>query len=49
MVPFSFCDYDLMALSDDALFWPHHRALIVADLHFEKASWFAGTGQMLPP
>lgn len=49
MVPFSFCDFDLMALSDDALFWPRHSALIVADLHFEKASWFAGAGQMLPP
>ena len=25
------------------------RALIVADLHLEKASWFAARGQMLPP
>ena len=25
------------------------RAVLVADLHFEKASWFAGHGQMLPP
>jgi uncharacterized protein len=32
-----------------ALFWPAHRALIVADLHLEKASWFAMRGQMLPP
>jgi uncharacterized protein len=31
------------------LFWPARGALIVADLHFEKASWFARFGQMLPP
>lgn len=49
MVPFSFCGHDLIALTDAALFWPKHRALIVADLHFEKGSWFASHGQMLPP
>jgi uncharacterized protein len=32
-----------------ALFWPGRSALIVADLHLEKASWFAMRGQMLPP
>lgn len=32
-----------------ALFLPSRRALIVADLHLEKASWFAERGQMLPP
>ena len=32
-----------------ALFWPARAALIVADLHLEKASWFATHGQMLPP
>lgn len=49
MVRFSFCDVALMALPQGALFWPDRRALIVADLHFEKASWFARFGQMLPP
>jgi uncharacterized protein len=39
----------LHALPQGALFWPARRALIVADLHFEKASWFAKFGQMLPP
>jgi DNA ligase-associated metallophosphoesterase len=29
--------------------WPARRALLVADLHLEKASWFARGGQMLPP
>lgn len=49
MVPFSFAGHDLLALSQGALFWPARRALLVADLHFEKASWFAIRGQMLPP
>jgi hypothetical protein len=49
MVRFSFCDHELMALPQGALFWPSRRALLVADLHLEKASWFARLGQMLPP
>jgi hypothetical protein len=49
MVRFSFCDHELMALPQGALFWPSRRALLVADLHLEKASWFARFGQMLPP
>lgn len=49
MVRFSFAGYDLIALTQGALFWPARAALIVADLHFEKASWFAMRGQMLPP
>jgi DNA ligase-associated metallophosphoesterase len=32
-----------------ALYWPREQALLVADLHLEKASFFARTGQMLPP
>lgn len=50
MVPFSFAGHELVALSAGALFWPARRALLVADLHLEKASWFAArSGQMLPP
>ncbi len=49
MVPFSFAGHALAALPQGALFWPARRALLVADLHFEKASWFARFGQMLPP
>ena len=49
MVRFSFCNHELMALPQGALFWPARRALLVADLHLEKASWFARLGQMLPP
>jgi len=32
-----------------ALYWPDKRVLMVADLHFEKGSAFATTGQFLPP
>ena len=32
-----------------ALYWPRERALLVADLHLEKASFYAKHGQMLPP
>lgn len=49
MVPFSFAGHELNALPEGALFWPARQALIVADLHLEKASWFARVGQMLPP
>jgi uncharacterized protein len=46
---FNFGRHVLVALPQGALFWPAQQALIVADLHFEKASWFARFGQMLPP
>lgn len=49
MVPFSFAGHSLAASASGALFWPTRRALLVADLHLEKASWYAGHGQMLPP
>lgn len=49
MVPLSFGGHEFRALSGGALYWPARRALLVADLHFEKASWFARFGQMLPP
>jgi uncharacterized protein len=49
MVPFLFAGHELIALPQGALFWPARKALIVADLHLEKASWFARGGQMLPP
>ncbi len=38
-----------MALAPGALYWPARRALVVADLHLEKASFLARGGQMLPP
>ena len=49
MVRLSFCGQEFAALPQGALFWPARRALLLADLHLEKASWFAKNGQMLPP
>ena len=49
MVPLSFATKLFQASPEGAVFWPAERALLVADLHLEKASWFARLGQMLPP
>ena len=49
MVPLSFAGETFFATPDGALFWPEQNALLVADLHLEKASWFARFGQFLPP
>ena len=49
MVPFSFAGETFEATASGALFWRAHQALLVADLHLEKASWFARLGQFLPP
>lgn len=46
---FDFAGQQFHMLADRALFWPRHAALIVADLHLEKASWYAAQGQPLPP
>jgi DNA ligase-associated metallophosphoesterase len=49
MVPFSFAGETFEATPEGALCWPAQQALLVADLHLEKASWFARVGQFLPP
>jgi len=49
MVPFSFAGIDFAASPEGALYWPARGALLLADLHLEKASFFARFGQMLPP
>ena len=53
MVPFSFAGQEFVLGSalgaGRALYWPAQQALLVADLHLEKASFFARHGQMLPP
>ena len=48
MVPLSFGGHDFLASRNGALFWAAENALLVADLHLEKASWFARLGQILP-
>ncbi len=49
MVPLSFADQEFALIDGRALYWPREQALLVADLHLEKASFFAQHGQMLPP
>ncbi len=49
MVPFSFANQEFALVQGRALFWARENALLVADLHLEKASYFARFGQMLPP
>jgi DNA ligase-associated metallophosphoesterase len=49
MVPLSFASQQFLASPDGALVWPSQNAMLVADLHLEKASWFARLGQKLPP
>jgi len=49
MVHLSFAGHEFAIIDRLALHWPAERALFVADLHFEKASWYAAGGQMLPP
>jgi len=49
MVPFSFSGQEMRLVQGRAVFWPAEDTLLVADLHLEKASFFAAHGQMLPP
>ena len=49
MVPLSFAGQELALTKSGAVYWPRERALLVADLHLEKASFYARHGQMLPP
>jgi DNA ligase-associated metallophosphoesterase len=47
--PFEFNREEFALVEGRALYWPRERALLVADLHLEKASFFARHGQLLPP
>ena len=49
MIPLVFAGEEFLAHPAGALYWPARQALLVADLHLEKASWFARLGQLLPP
>ena len=48
-VAISFAGERLRPLPCGGLFWPARNTLLVADLHFEKASAFAAKGWLLPP
>jgi DNA ligase-associated metallophosphoesterase len=47
--PILFAGEEWQLIDGRALFWPRERALVVADLHLEKASFYAKHGQLLPP
>jgi DNA ligase-associated metallophosphoesterase len=47
--PFGFAGDEWRLSPCRALYWAQEQALVVADLHLEKASWFATKGQFLPP
>ncbi|MGI8706429.1 MAG: ligase-associated DNA damage response endonuclease PdeM [Sphingomicrobium sp.] len=49
MVPFSFAGESFAASPGGTLLWQAQHTLLVADMHLEKASWFARLGQLLPP
>jgi uncharacterized protein len=40
---------ELLLEAAGALWWPAEETLVFADLHFEKGSFYARSGQMLPP
>jgi len=48
-VSFSFAGHRFVPLASGALYWPSANALLVADLHLEKASFYGIHGQFLPP
>lgn len=49
MVPVSFSGEEMQLVGERAIYWQREKTLLVADLHLEKASWYASFGQMLPP
>jgi len=44
-----FCGHAFLPLLSGGLFWQAENTLLVADLHLEKMSSFARSGQLLPP
>jgi DNA ligase-associated metallophosphoesterase len=43
-----FSNHELLLSSSGCCYWPQKKTLIVADLHFEKGSYFARRGNPLP-
>jgi DNA ligase-associated metallophosphoesterase len=43
------CETELVLDASGALWWPGEKTVVVADLHFEKGSAYARSGQFLPP
>lgn len=49
LTPLTFAGQSFLAHPSGALIWPAHNCVIVADMHLEKASGLAESGQFLPP
>ena len=45
----TFAGHDLVLDADLALYWPHHDALVVSDLHLEKSTFLAQFGSAIAP
>lgn len=41
-------DEDICLLAEKALYWPRHKALLIADAHFGKAASYRRLGQPVP-
>lgn len=40
--------HEFLVLADKALYWPKHKALLIADAHFGKAAAYRALGQPVP-
>jgi DNA ligase-associated metallophosphoesterase len=49
MKTIQFAEKSLILDASGILFWPDREIAVVADLHLEKATYFAQQGQLLPP
>lgn len=49
MIQFALAGETVAALAGGGLFIESARTLVVSDLHLEKGSWYAKSGQLLPP
>ena len=41
-------NHEFLLLADKALYWPKHKALLIADVHFGKAAAYRALGQPVP-
>ncbi|MBC7755600.1 MAG: ligase-associated DNA damage response endonuclease PdeM [Bdellovibrio sp.] len=41
-------NHQFLVLADKALYWPKHKALLIADAHFGKAAAYRALGQPVP-
>ena len=49
MKTLNFCNHGLQICKEGVLFWLEKEIAIVSDLHLEKGSSYASSGQYIPP